>query len=60
MKHWRIKIVYKCAKGKIVKWQNVSDIYNDVDYYVLFDAAGLFVDQSANFNYLMDHLQNKM
>lgn len=57
MAHWRERIEYKCKKGKIVKRCNISNIYNDVDYYILWDANGNLVDKNISFNVLMKKLQ---
>ena len=51
-KHWREKVVAKTKNGKIVKNINVSSVYNDRDYYTLFDKDGNFVENSLDFNYL--------
>jgi len=54
--HWREKTECKTKNGKIVRMQNVSSIYNDQDYYVLYDADGNFVEKSLDFNDLHDKL----
>lgn len=53
---WREKTECKTKNGKIVRMQNVSSIYNDQDYYVLYDVDGNFVEKSLDFNYLHDKL----
>ena len=50
--NWREKTECKSRNGKIVRMQNVSNSFNDQDYYVLFDADGNFVEKSLDFNYL--------
>ena len=55
-RNWREKTECKTKNGKIVHMQNVSNIFNDVDYYVLFDANGNFVEKSLDFNDLHDKL----
>lgn len=55
-RNWREKTECKTKNGKIVRMQNVSNIFNDVDYYVLYDANGNFVEKSLDFNDLHDKL----
>lgn len=55
-RHWREKTECKTKNGKIVHMQNVSSIFNDRDYYILYDADGKFVEQSLDFNDLHDKL----
>ena len=55
-RHWRSKTECKTKNGKIVHEQNVSSIYNDQDYYVLYDAEGNFIEKSLDFNDLHDKL----
>lgn len=55
-RHWREKTECKTKNGKITRMQNISSIFNDVDYYILYDANGKFVEKSIDFNYLHDKL----
>jgi hypothetical protein len=55
-RHWREKTECKTKNGKITRMQNISSIFNDVDYYILYDADGNFVEKSIDFNYLHDKL----
>lgn len=55
-RHWSSKTECKTKNGKIVHEQNVSSIYNDQDYYVLYDAEGNFIEKSLDFNDLHDKL----
>ena len=55
-RHWREKTECKTKNGKIVRMQNVSSIFNEQDYYILYDADGNFVEKSLDFNDLHDKL----
>jgi hypothetical protein len=54
--NWREKTECKSRNGKIVRMQNVSNSFNDQDYYILYDADGNFVEKSLDFNDLHDKL----
>jgi len=58
-RHWKEKTVLKSKNGTIVKRMNVSGIFNDVDYYVLFDGDRQFVDKGIDFNLLKNRLYAK-
>lgn len=51
-KHWRNKIEIKTDTYKIIKRQNISQVYNNADYYELYDKGGRFVAKDCNFNVL--------
>lgn len=55
-RHWKSRTEYKNKKGKIVKMQNISNIFNDQDYYVLYDPEGNHIETSLNFNTLMQKI----
>ena len=55
-KQWRSRTEYKNKKGKIIKMQNISSIFNDQDYYVLYDPEGSYIEACLNFNTLMQKI----
>ena len=56
-RHLREKTVSRRKNhGYIIKFENISAIYNNVDYYVLFDESGNFVERSIDYNRLHSKL----
>lgn len=55
-KRWKERTVSKTKNGKIILMENVSAIFNDVNYYVLMDANGQFLDRDINYNTLHKRL----
>ena len=56
-RHWKEKTVSRRKNhGYIVRYENISTVYNDVDYYILFDNDGNFVERSIDYNRLHSKL----
>lgn len=57
--HWRDKLITQHKGAKIVKHINVSNIFNDVDYYTLFDKEGNSIARGIDYNELHRQLFNE-
>jgi len=57
--NWKEEVFLTAKNGKIVKYINNKPETNDsVDYYVLFDKEGNYVDKNVDFNVLKKKLES--